>query len=241
MGILLRGATQMRGKLITVCGIFLLILTSVFAGDRADFINLGFIDQNEAFLYGQYGMDEDGTYFYADVVYHDLQTGETPSALIQSKRYPLIELDGGSTLPAMLQSVQEYLSVNPVPVDFTRTGVMLYSRLPGTGSGDVASFKDYTQNKDYELSLTLLPKVRTPGMSTKMAITLRQYNPEGTLTRYDAGSLVRPLEGIYDVRLANVYSDPERNYLVMVFQTSEFDDETESVDARYLVKSIALN
>jgi len=240
MGILLRGATQMRGKLITVCGIFLLLLTSVFAGDRADFINLGFIDQNEAFLYGQYGMDEDGTYFYADVVYHDLQTGETPAELIQSKRYPLTELDGGSTLPAMLQSVQEYLSVNPVPVDFTRTGVMLYP--PGTGSGGVTTFMDYTNNTKYELSLILQPKVRKPETSTRMAITLRQYDTEGIFKqRYDAGSLVRPLEGVYDVRLAKVYSDPERNYLVMVFQTSEFDDETESVDARYLVKSIALN
>jgi len=229
----------MRGKLITVCGIFLLLLTSVFAGDRADFINLGFIDQNEAFLYGQYGMDEEGTYFYADVVYHDLQSGETPAELIQSKRYPLTELNGGSTLPAMLQSVQEYLSVNPVSVDFTRTGVMLYP--PGIESGNVISFKDDTQNKDYSLSLNLRPKTRKPGSNTALALTLVQNDSDGTYKRYDAGSLVRPLEGVYDVRLAKVYSDPERNYLVMVFQTSEFDDETESVDARYLLKSIALN
>ncbi len=232
----------MRGKLITVCSFFLLILSSVFAGDRADFINLGFIGQNEAFLYGQYGIDEEGTYFYADVVYHDLQTGETPAESIQSKRYPLIELDGGSTLPAMLQSVQEYLTVNPVPVDFTRTGVMLYSRLPGTGAAARISFKDYTQNKDYSLSLNLRPKVRNPGSNTAIALTLYQYDQEGNLEqRYDAGSLVSPLEGVYDVRIAKVFSDPERNYLVMVFQTSEFDDETKSVDVRYLVKSIALN
>ena len=234
---------QEFGMIKKVVFLFLIVLgiqAAVFAGDRAEFINLGFSDDSSAFLFGQYGKNESGTLLYADIVYHDLVSGENSSELSLSKTYPDSQRSGNNGLSALLMSLKEYNSIYSVDIDYNKTGTTLYFQLPGQTTSDTISFSDYQVGIIYSVSTVMRPQVREPGTNTALAITLFQTLQDGAQRRFEAGSFIKPIENVYDFQLKQIVVSPQRNYVVLVFQTTEFDKENNTTNIRYYIDSVKI-
>ncbi len=234
---------QEFGMIKKVVSLFLLVFciqTAVFAGDRAEFINLGFSANSEFFLFGQYGKNESGTLLYADVIYHDLVSGENSRELSLSKTYPDSQRSGNNGLSALLMSLKEYNSIYNVDVDYNQTGTTLYFQLPGQITGDLISFSDYQVGIIYSVSLVMRPRIREPGTNTALAITLFQTLRDGTQSRFEAGSLIKPIQNVYDFQLKQIIVSPQRDYVVLVFQTTEYDENNDTTNIRYFIDSVKI-
>ncbi|MBL7005691.1 MAG: hypothetical protein ISR78_01270 [Spirochaetia bacterium] len=227
-------------KVISLFLIVFCLHTAVFAGDRAEFINLGFSRDSKAFLFGQYGKNESGTLLYADVLYHDLVSGENSSELSLSRTYPDSQRSGNNGLSALLMNLKEYNSMYTVDIDYTQTGTTLYFQLPGQKTGDMISFSDYQVGTVYSVTFVMRPQVREPGTNTALAITLFQTLKDGTQNRYEAGSLIKPIQDVYDFQLKQVIVSPKRDYVVLVFQTTEYDIDNNTTNIRYYVDSMKI-
>ena len=225
-------------KVVVFSLIIFCIQSALFAGDRAEFINLGFPNNSTAFLYGQYGRNESGTLLYADVVYHDLVSGENSDELSLSKTFQDFQRSGNNGLSALLMNLKEYNTVYTVDVDYTQTGTTLYFQLPGQTTGDTVSFSDYQTGTVYSISFVIRPRIREPGTSAALAITLFRTLEDGTQDRFEAGSFIKPVEGVYDFQLKQIVVSPRQDYIVLVFQTTEYDEDTTNI--RYYVDSVKI-
>ncbi|NQT60259.1 MAG: hypothetical protein HQ557_14860 [Bacteroidetes bacterium] len=225
-------------KVLTLFLIIFCIQAAVFAGDRAEFINLGFANDSGAFLYGQFGKNESGTQLYADIVYHDLVSGENSSELSLSKTYQDSQQSGSNGLSALLMNLKEYYTISTVDIDHTQTGTTLYFQLPGQKTGDMVSFSDYQTRTVYSVSFVMRPQVREPGTNTSLAITLFQTLKDGTQNRFEAGSFIKPIQNVYDFQLKQIIVSPQRDYVVLVFQTTEYDEDNDTTNIRYYVDSV---
>ncbi|MCK5155925.1 MAG: hypothetical protein KAQ69_05790 [Spirochaetales bacterium] len=230
----------MNKRVVILVLIILCIQAAAFAGDRAEFINLGFNNDTGAFLYAQYGKDESGTFLYADIFYHDLLSGEDLSVLSKSKTYPVTLSSGHDGLSALLMSLREYFDLYSLDIDHTQTGTTLYYQLPGQTTGELISFSDYKTRTVYSASIVIRPQSREPGTDAALAITLFQTLSDGTLNRFEAGSLTTPLENIYEFQLKQIIVSPQRNYAVLVFQVNEYDEDKDTTNIRYYVTSMKI-
>jgi hypothetical protein len=117
----------------------------------------------------------------------------------------------------------------------------LYFQLPGDITGDILTFMDYRATRtEYSVSFVMRPQIREPGTNTSLAITLFQTLMDGTQKRFEAGSLIKPIQNVYDFQLKQIIVSPQRDYVVLVFQTTEYDDLNDTINIRYYIDSVKI-
>ncbi len=216
----------------------LLVPMLLAAGDRAEFINLGFSDDGSIFLYGQYGKDTEGRYLYADIIAHSLVDDQRVDEMTISRQYPMRQFSGQSGLNALLMGLREHASSYSLPINYTNTGSVLFFQLPGQDAGELVTFTDYADMTLYTVSLTIRPKERKPGTDATILLTLFRELRDGTKSRFSTGSLLEPLEGIYEFHIKQAVLSPDRSGIIVVIQTRVFNEADGDEDYRYTVYSI---
>jgi hypothetical protein len=239
--IMIRGCANMKMK--TVLSVLLLfsLLPALSAGDRAEWTGIGFCPDHAGFLSVQHGLDAEDLQYYVHLSCHSLTEGRTLQEYACSIAYPVHELAGMPFSQLLQNGLQRCLSrmdaADPAGLDQPE---VLYERPAGEQPLSVLYVEDKRHQRTFSLRITQLPAVRVPGDSTNLIIAVTQRNADGSSFSYSLGRGDPPLENIYDVRLKQVFTDPDGRYLVLLFQTSGIDPETGTPDIRYLLRSTAL-
>ena len=236
----MRQRVKLSGKMVCLL-VLLLVPMLLAAGDRAEFINLGFSDDGSIFLYGQYGKDAEGRYLYADIIAHSIDEDRRVDELTISRQYPIRQFSGQSGVNALLMSLREHASSHALPINYTNTGSVLFFQLPGQDAGELVTFTDYADMTLYTVSLTIRPKEREPGTNATIQLTLFRELRNGTKSRFSTGSLLEPLEGVYEFHIKQVVLSPDRTKIVIVIQTRVFNEEDGDEDYRYTVYAMPLD
>ena len=236
-----RGGSSQRFIIVILLIIMMALATPLSAGDKAEFLNLGFSPDSSTFFYGQHGIDTVSNSVYVIINGLDLDSGTLIPELSFTQTFSTRVIPGQqSSLAAIIRSVSTYEEFAGVTLDPMDTGRVLYYVLPGNAVGDVVTFVDYRDDMIYDVAFSERPLGASPGDSAAVNVTVYVSPLTGETTmRYDSDSLADFEDSVYDYILKQIIISPDFDYLVCMFQTRVYD-ENSGTSIRYSMRRVSL-
>lgn len=230
-----------RSVIVILLVIMMTLGSPLSAGDKAEFLNLGFSPDGSTFFYGQHGIDVVSNSVYVTIDGFDLVSGTLLPELSFAQTFNTRAIPGQqSSLAAIIRSVSTYEEFAGVTLDPMDTGRVLYYVLPGNAVGDVVTFVDYRDDMIYDVAFSERPL--DAGLGDSAAVNVTVYvTPltEETTIRHDSDSLADYEESVYDYILKQIIISPDYDYLVCLFQTRVYD-ENSGTSIRYSIRRVPL-
>lgn len=220
----------------------LLLLSSfqfTFAGDVADYVNLGFSSNGDYFMFGQYGVEEDKKLPYADVYTVDVAknvfvtggvfnyTGSSPAEIGQ---------DGSGALYTLIEKA---ISLRKkYGIEYLTNGRLLYLLVNGAEEIDSLEFRDFVTGATYNVSL--FESISGSGTSAQSAfhikLTVKEKN--GNIQKYTIGHPSYKRKGVTDYTIKQVVLAPNGKSLIFVIQKKVAAKVGSNI--RFMVESVSL-
>jgi predicted secreted protein len=207
--------------------------TAAFAGDVAQFINLGFSPDSRYFMFGQYGILEKGSTAWASSWVVDVPANTfAPKAARQFTSPKPVE-PGASPLGALLDVLSEGASVKKqYRIDHLLTGRLLYVLVDGAEASDSLEFRDFPSGRSYKISLAQAPS--EAGASFGLTVSYTDKDGKECTIKAGSPSLKRP--GVKAYHVKQIILAPDGVSLVFLVQREEQDTSGDNI--RYMVETV---
>jgi len=210
----------------------------LFAGDVANFVNLGFSPDSRYFMFGQYGVTEGMVAYgglYAVDVAHDrfVPDGEKSGRYLGSLqpgedgRGELFNLIGDSA------SLARRLQINHL-----LTGRVLYLLLDGQQPKPKLQFRDFQTGNDYTVTLDQF-QYSSGQVSSSFSIDLTIHTAKGNTLHFTVGLPSYKRVGVENYRIRQIIVGPNNRSLVFVIEKQEKDKD--GVNVRFMVDTLMLD
>jgi predicted secreted protein len=219
-------------------GLILFLIAAVsFCGDIAHFQNLGFSPDSRYFMFGQYGIDEQTTYPYADLfLVHVPKNSFVPKG-VQHARHTQPAQPGYNGEGALLNLLGDSLFLKKeYAIDHTRTGRLLYVLVDGEEPLAELQFRDFQSERSYKI--TLVQNAQGIGREVKSAfhILLTVQETGGAARSFVVGlpEFFRP--GVKRYRIAHAVLAPDERSVIFIVQKEEINQS--GSDIRFMVETV---
>ena len=224
----------------TVLVLILILCTfSVFAGDVAEYVNLGFSANSEYFMFGLYGIEYKNSNPYAEVYTVKVSENRFAENGVYKESYPISiqpGQDGSGALYNLLKDNNE--TINEFDIDHLNKGRIVYLLINGAEPKDVLEFRDFKNKGSYKVVLIQeqFGTESTPSSSFHIDLTVT----DKTLTKktYKVGLPDYKREGVIRYRIKQVMFAPDEKSLVFVVEKEMVDGTGPSI--RYMVETVNL-
>ncbi|MGP1594074.1 MAG: DUF2259 domain-containing protein [Treponema sp.] len=217
-----------------ICSIFIAAAVSavLYAGDVANFVNLGFSADGSIFAFGQYGLKDQTYRAYAEIYAVDAQKNTflengvfrtSPSKLTERKESKI-------TFLALQNRAQAALSKWKISED--RQGRVLYAQADGNGGSETLFFRDFQTNDEYTV---VLHAVQSKTKSS-FYLTIERTQPNGAKFKKDIGRPDYVRAGVKNYAIKKIIIDDTGHTLVCVIEKNEHTTSGHSV--RYMVETL---
>ena len=220
---------------IVVCLIILVLCnTGLFAGDIANFVNLGFSGDSEHFMFAQYGVTDNE--IYSELYTVNVKKNSFVNEGIIKKEFSQAvtsQEDGTGALYSAIASVSGFAAGKGI--NFVRKGRCLYLNINGD-SGKSVSFRDFKTEKNYDVQLS--QNVIGSGVSavSSFNIDLKLSDKAGKTMDYRIGNPAFTRKGISDYRIRKVLLSPDEKGLVFVVEKKV--ENIDGVSVRYMIETL---
>ncbi len=226
-----------ENKMRKIFVLFMFILGNhvLFAGDIANFINIGFSEDSRYYMFAQYGVSD--TAVYSEIYTVDVNKNSFIKTGINKKEYPVSSypMDDGSG--AFYKGLVELSSqVQKNRVDPLLKGRCLYVNINGEPVLDL-EFRDFKTGKTYKINL-LQSVSESNGPESSFGLKILAENPGEPSKAYSAGSPSIKRAGVKGYSIKSIYLTPDEKSMVLVIAKSVADKD--SVSVRYMIESFAL-
>lgn len=216
--------------------LFILVFCSVglFAGDIANFVNLGFSDKSEYFMFVQYGVAD--TEIYSELYTVNVAENSYVKEGLVKKRFNQAvtsQEDGTGALYSTIASVSGFAEKKGI--DFIRKGRCLYLNINGD-SGKVINFRDFKTGKSYDVNLSQNVSGSGETAVSGFGIDLSVSNKSGKKQNYKIGNPAYTRKGISDYKVKKVILSPDEKGLVFVIEKKV--EKTDGVSIRYMIETL---
>ncbi len=226
----------MSKRLALIWVVFLLAALAAYAGDVAQFVNLGFSPDAKYFMFGQYGIAQKDTTPWAETYIVDVRANNfVPRGMHKAMGSHPVD-PGASGLGALLDVLADSLpQKKQFKLDHLSTGRQLYVLVDGAQPADTLEFRDFQTGKSYKLALT--QSVSTKGTETvsSFSIAVTVTDKDGRTHTFTAGSPNITRKGVKAYHLKQLILAPDDTSLVFIVQREEQD--TTGNNVRYMVES----
>jgi predicted secreted protein len=222
--------------------IVILVLTgSLWAGDTASFVDLGFSPDGRTYMFAQYGVQSGTLKPWADLFVVDVQNNDfVPSGKFSYTHTGPVRAgqDGSGALYRILTTNSAI--ADRYGINYCFQGQPLYISLDGPEVPATAAieFRDFQTNSNFRA--TLVPTVEGAGDNLKSSfyITLEKKDKDGKSNLYTVGTpqLKRPLVASYRIR--NVMTAPQGSFMIIVIEMKKKNGA--DWDIRYMVEAVRL-
>jgi predicted secreted protein len=230
----------MAKRLILVGTLFLLAVGAVWAGDVAQFVNLGFSGDSRYFMFAQYGVIEKTDAPYAELFVVDVPANDfTPHGVLKVSYTSAVE-PGDRGDGALFNLMEDAVGVKrQYRIDHLITGRLLYLLVDGGEPNDTLEFRDFQTGNSY--SMKLLQSVTGTGreISSSYHIDLDVKDKSGKIKNLTVGNPSIRRTGVQGYHITQVVLAPDGKSLVFVIQRAELD--TKGSNVRYMIETIALH
>jgi predicted secreted protein len=222
--------------------ILILVLTgSLWAGDTASFVDLGFSPDGRTYMFAQYGVQFGTLKPWADLFVVDVPNNDfVPGGKFSYTHTGPVKAgqDGSGALYSVLATNSAVADRHGVNYCFQ--GQPLYISLDGpeVPATDTIEFRDFQTSSNFRA--TLAPTVEGSGDSLKSSfyINLEKQDKDGKTRFYTVGTpeLKRPLVASYRIR--KVMIAPQDGSMIIVIEMKKKNGA--EWDIRYMVEAVRL-
>ena len=222
---------------ISILFVFILGSHFLFAGDIANFVNIGFSGDSRYFMFAQYGVTD--SVIYSDIYAVDVINNNFVKDGVYSKEYSLKAYsmdDGtGAFYKGLLASNQV---IQKTGIDTLQKGRCLYVNI---NSSPVHSleFRDFKTGKTYKVNLHEKSEVKSGVYESSFSLNILVESDGASSKVYSAGSPNVKRKGIKGYSIKTIFLSPNEKNMVIVIEKSEVNKD--SVSVRYMVETLSLN
>jgi predicted secreted protein len=220
--------------------LFLLTAGGVWAGDVAQFVNLGFSTDSRYFMFAQYGVTEKANTPYADLFVVDVPANAFAPHGVLNVTYPTSVEPGDVGDGALFNLIEDASGLKrQFRIDHLKMGRILYLLVDGVDPNDSLEFRDFQTGNSY--SMKLLQSVTGSGrdISSSFHIPLTVTDKAGKKVDLDVGNPSIRRSGVQGYHIKTILLAPDGKSLVFVVQRTELD--TKGSNVRYMIETIRLN
>lgn len=225
-------------RILTTIGM-LAVAVSLFAGDAAAFVDLGFSADGKTYIFGQYGKTDKDFKGYAEIYTVDVKENDFVSNGVFKATDSTGKSGGGvfSQLKDKHKSFLDKYRLCPVEADS-----LLYVRddITKSGSSEIR-FKDFessTPTEEVFYTIRLVPMYEGKGGTTKSSfyIVAEKKTASGTLlSRFVTGNPDIKRKGVTGYAIDKIFTSPDGKGFVFVVEKT-VEDAT-GVSIRYMVET----
>lgn len=222
-------------KLCTVI-IMAAFTAAVYAGDIANFVNLGFSADGTKFAFGQYGLQDKTYRAYAEIYAVDIGTNTflqngifrtSPSKQTEGK-------ESKSTFLALQNRAQAALS--KWDISETRQGRVLYAQTEATAGNQTLFFRDFQTSDEYTVVLNTAQKSKT---ESSFYLTVEKTKPNGTKIQKQVGRPDYIRSGVKNYSVKKILMDDTAHAMIFIIEKNEYASAGDSF--RYMVEATLID
>lgn len=229
----------MKKVLLLLVSLFLTI--GLYAGDAAQFVNLGFSADGEYFMFGEYVYDMESSSVESQIYIVDVDTNRFVSGGVIEFKENAILMPGQTAAGAFYKNLEQSQQLRRrYSIDHVISGRPVYIRIKTSGEdeldeGDELSFRDFATNRQFEMKLiNTLNSSESEGSSFYIQLTVS--NSYGLESNYEIGLPNYVREGVEDYTISKVIVGPNDHSLIVVIEKRYSND-----DIKYMVETLKIN
>lgn len=211
---------------------------SLYAGDVATFVNLGFSEDSRTFMFAQYGIEDETTIPFAEIYVVDVPENSfvPEGTLTATYDLPLSPGQDGSgalynLLPRARTLITEY------NVNHLRQGRLVYLLVNGEEPKSEISFRDFRSGNRYEVQLVQEERSEGDTVSAAFHILLTVIRENGDSREYTVGLPDFFREGVNRYQIRQILHAPNERGIVFVVE--KIADTDSGREVRYMVETVA--
>lgn len=223
---------------ITLVALMLALVSTVFAGDVATLVNLGFSPDSAYFMFGFYGMDTASGKPYAEVFVVDTKRNDFVPGGVFKGMYGT-ELQPGWNPAGGFYKL--FSDASPVArkyrIDHLSQGRLLYLLVDGGSGPDTLSFKDFDSGAQWDVVLkeSVEEKAGTVSSSFGLEVSLTR---DGVKSSVQAGNPKIKRKGVANYTIRQIVGAPDGKTVVLLIEKLEKSASGSSI--RYMVETLRL-
>ncbi len=230
----------MSKRIALLAAMALIASAALFAGDVAEFVNLGFSDDGAYFQFAQYGIDAATGGSYAEIyTVHNARNEFVPKGLIRSSSDAPLDIgqDGSGLFYNLLYKNAE--QARKYRIDHLRQGRLLYILLDGETPRQELSFRDFKTGVDYSLALD--QKVVESGETVYSSFSLEivAKGVSGAERSFRGGTPSVKRTGVEGYLIRRVVLSPDERFMIVVVEKKVRARDADSL--RYMVEAVKLD
>jgi predicted secreted protein len=226
-----------------ICLLFIILISCglAFAGDIANFVNLGFSDDSDYFMFALYGIYSDTSKPFAELYTVDVRENKFVTAGIKKETFEIAVQPGqdGSGAFYTLLEKSESLS-KKYKINHLNKGRLLYLLLNGDTPKTDINFRDFATGNQY--SISLVQKARGEGIMVEGAfhIQLTITGSDGEMRAHTIGIPGYYRSGVRDYKIKQVILGPDDLSVVFVIEKNVVSgtEKAQSTSVRYMVETL---
>ena len=224
----------------TIYPILLIIFLStacLFAGDIANFQNLGFSADSKYFMFGQYGINEKTSLPYADIFFVNVKSNTFLPQGVKHVQFREPVKPGNDGRGALFNLLEEsYNLTKKYNISHIATGRFLYILLDGEEAKAELSFRDFQSGHKY--NITLSQKSRGEGKNIEAAfhIVLTIEDKSGKSRNLVVGLPNYWRSGVRGYRIKRIILAPDEKSLIFMIQKEEVNSAGPNI--RFMVETV---
>lgn len=216
---------------------------SLYAGDVANFVELGFSPDARIFAFGQYGTDEKTLSAYGDLFFVDVAKNEfVPGANVSSPPGASFGTEPAIVFNRLKEQASlsiKRLSIDGESADSGQLGRAIYAEdaaAPPHNDGIAMSFRDFETDKNYDVVLHQMARGSGKGVSSSFYITAKITDVDGKTETVTVGNPGYKRSGVLGYRISRIITDAENRALVFVVEKEMYSLGGNSI--RYMVETV---
>ena len=212
----------------------------IYAGDVANFLNLGFSPNGKYFLFGEHGVENGFQRAYANMWLVNVERNEFVKGGKYSGEYDTVIEPGESSIGGLLKLLDKAKTkVTNSRIDYLDQGRPLYVRINESGDVNSLNFRDFTTGFTYKLDLKKSVRVTNETSYSSFSIILETIDNNGVSRVFNIGNPNYERKGVNDYKIDRILHSSRGSNLVIVI--SKFVENGKDVNVRYMVETISLN
>ncbi|MDR1420087.1 MAG: DUF2259 domain-containing protein [Treponema sp.] len=219
----------------------LALAASLWAGDTASFVDLGFSPDGRTYMFAQYGVQSGTLKPWADLFVVDVPRNNFVAGGKISYFHDTPVVAGQDGSGALYRIISRNTSLaDQYRVDFCRQGQPLYVSLENdNGSlGETIEFRNFENGDSYRARLVPFTEGSGSALRSSFYIDLERVSANGGRRTYTLGTpqLKRPLVASYRIR--KVMTAPRDGSIIFVIEMKKQAAPGSDFDIRYMVEAI---
>lgn len=222
--------------------VLILILSAacLYAGDVAEYVNLGFSEDSEYFMFGQYGIEYGSSNPYAEIYTVKVTENKFAENGVFKKVYNKSIQPGQNGSGALFNLLSEkHEGVKNFDVDHLNKGRIVYILINGAEPKEKLEFRDFKNNGRYKVELIQNRYGTDEKPSASFHIDLTATDKTNTVSTYTVGLPGYQRDDVIKYRIKQVMFAPDEKSLVFVVEKEMLDGTGPSI--RYMVETVDLN